>query len=86
MSESKSVTNAQRHEALLLRADAAAELLGISKAHFYRMHNAGKVPMPVRLGGSVRWRRAELESWIAVGMPSRSKWLAMLGQSEGGMA
>lgn len=73
-------------QSLLLRADESAELLGISKAHFYRMQNAGKVPLPVRLGGSVRWRKAELESWIAAGMPNRSRWQAMLGQCEGGAA
>lgn len=76
--------NHPEHEPLLLRAEAAAKLLDISKAHFYRMHNAGKVPMPIRLGGTVRWRRAELESWIAAGMPNRSKWNTMLEQRQGG--
>lgn len=71
---------------LLLKSQDAATLLGVSKAHFYRMHNAGKVPLPLRLGGAVRWRRAEMESWIAAGMPSRAKWLSMLGLSEGGAA
>lgn len=62
--------------ALLTGAKAAA-MLGISRAHFYRMHKAGRIPQPVRLGGSVRWRVDELRAWIAAGMPSRQRWQDM---------
>ena len=64
---------------LLITGVEAAATLGVSRAHFYRMHNQGKVPMPVRLGGSVRWRVEELRAWIAAGMPSRREWNAMQG-------
>ena len=67
---------------LLMTAEDAASQLSISKAHFYRMHNAGKIPLPVRLGGAVRWRVEELRAWIAAGMPSRQRWQAM---QEGGV-
>lgn len=73
-----------RADSLLVTAGEAASSLGVSKAHFYRMHNAGRIPLPVRLGGAVRWRRAELLAWIDAGMPSRQQWLAMSGQSNGG--
>lgn len=63
----------------LVTARMAAELLGISRAHFYRMHNAGRVPLPVRLGGSVRWRVSELVDWVNAGMPNHQKWQAMMG-------
>lgn len=58
----------------LVTAWEAAEVLGVSRAHFYRMHNSGKIPHPVRLGGSVRWRLQELRAWIAAGMPNRREW------------
>jgi excisionase family DNA binding protein len=61
---------------LLLTAGEAAGLCGVSKATWYRMHAAGKIPLPVRLGRSVRWRREELESWIRAGCPAREKWVA----------
>lgn len=64
---------------LLVDALEASELLGISRAHFYRMHNAGRIPLPIRLGGSVRWRVSELVAWVNAGMPNRQKWQAMTG-------
>jgi len=63
----------------LVTAKMAAGLLGISRAHFYRMHSAGKIPLPVRLGGCVRWRVDELLAWIEAGMPSRQRWQALKG-------
>jgi len=64
---------------ILVKAGEAAHLLGVSRAHFYRMHNAGKIPPPVRLGGCVRWRVDELLDWIEAGMPNRQRWQAMKG-------
>ena len=64
-------------EALTLNAGQAAKLLGISRAHFYRLHSAGLVPLPIHLGKAVRWLRGELEDWLAAGAPSRAKWEAM---------
>lgn len=66
-------------QSLLVDALEASKLLGVSRAHFYRMHNAGRVPLPVRLGGSVRWRVSELAAWVDAGMPNRQKWQSMAG-------
>ncbi len=64
-------------EALTLNAGQGARLLGISRAHFYRLHSAGQVPLPIHLGNAVRWVRQELEDWLAAGAPSRAQWEAM---------
>lgn len=74
--------NEQQHssgivERTLVRGREAAAMLGVSRAHFYRMHKAGRVPLPVKLGGAVRWRIEELRAWIAAGMPNRQRWEAM---------
>lgn len=63
----------------LITSDDAAAMLGVSRAHFYRMHKAGRIPLPVRLGGSVRWRVNELKAWIDAGMPNRQAWKLMNG-------
>lgn len=63
----------------LLTSTDAAELLGVSRSHFYRMHRAECVPPPVRLGGVVRWRLSELKDWIDAGMPDRPAWIAQGG-------
>ena len=62
---------------LTLTATQAAKLLGISRSQYYRMHTAGKVPEPVKLGGAVRWRRLELIEWLDAGAPSRDRWSSM---------
>jgi predicted DNA-binding transcriptional regulator AlpA len=37
---------------------------------------AGRLPAPLKLGGSTRWRVAELRDWVAAGCPSRTDWEA----------
>ena len=55
----------------LLNAKAVAALLaGCSTRHLYRLVDAGKMPRPLKLGGLVRWRRAEVLDWIAAGCPA----------------
>jgi prophage regulatory protein len=51
----------------LLTAAEAAEVAGVAKRSWWRYVSSGKAPAPVRLGGSVRWRRSELAEWIAAG-------------------
>jgi excisionase family DNA binding protein len=64
-------------EPLLLTADQAAALCGVSPATWYRMASAGRSPASLRLSrGCVRWRRDELTGWIAAGCPSRREWEA----------
>jgi len=70
-------------EPLLLNAEAAARLLGISRSKLYSLHSAGQIPLPVSLGGCVRWDRAELQAWLSARnpktglLPNRCQWLQM---------
>lgn len=60
---------------LLLGAEAAAELIGISESTLWKLHSQGRIPNPMRLGGRVvRWRREELEAWVRAGCPPRERW------------
>jgi len=61
---------------LLLDADDAAMLLGVSRSHFYALHSSGRLgPSPVRLGKRSLWRRDELEQWVLNDCPSRQQWI-----------
>ena len=62
---------------LLLDAWGAGALCGLSRSHFWPMHSAGRVPLPVRLGRRTLWRRDELTAWVAAGCPMRVRWLAI---------
>jgi len=70
-------TNKNNVSPLLLPPEDAAKLLGISRSQFYRLHSAGKIPLPIRSLGRPLWSRKELESWVDTGCPGREQWLEM---------
>jgi predicted DNA-binding transcriptional regulator AlpA len=54
------------------------QLLGVSRAQWYKLFASGRTPLPVRLGT----RRpvyliAELEAWLRAGAPDRQVWLRL---------
>jgi len=56
-----------KESAALLDVKAVAEMLTCSARHVYRLSDSGEMPRPVKVGHLVRWRRKELEDWIADG-------------------
>jgi len=67
----------EQFEPLLVPATEAARLAGVSRATWCRLRSSGKLPESVRLGRSVRWRRAEVVAWIEAGCPDARTWAAM---------
>ena len=57
------------NEVELVNARELAKLLSISERTLYRLKSTGELPLPVVLGGSVRWRLTEIRLWIAKGCP-----------------
>lgn len=56
----------------LMDIQAVAALLGgCSARHIRRMSDSGHMPRPIKLGYLIRWRRADLEAWIAAGCPTK---------------
>lgn len=51
-------------DAILLSVAEMCKLLKISRATLVRMDNAGKVPGRMKLGGSVRFHRQTVETWL----------------------
>ena len=60
-----------------VEAVQAARLCGVSRATWYSLRKAGRIPRPVRLGRRVLWRIDELREWMAAGCPPCSRWDAM---------
>ena len=57
----------------LIDAEAAAAIVGVGRRTWYRYVENGDVPQPVRFGGSVKWRREEIDEWIRAGCPRVEK-------------
>ena len=63
-------------EPLLATARDLAAMLRLSLRTIRAMDRAGKLPKPLRIGRSIRWRYDELCDWIAAGAPCRQMWEA----------
>jgi len=48
-------------------------MLRCSARHIRRLASSGRMPSPLRVGGLVRWRRSEIDDWIAGGCSSPPK-------------
>jgi excisionase family DNA binding protein len=67
-----STTGSERRlvaEPLLATAQEVAKLLKVSMRTLWRLRSAGKLPSPVRIGATVRWRLDDIKTWIAAGCP-----------------
>lgn len=65
--------NGVQEEVLLIPADQLAKLLQISTRTLWRLLSAGRLPEPVRIGGSVRWRLDQVKQWIESGCPPQEE-------------
>ena len=66
-------------ETLAVGARRLGEMLGLSERTVRRLDAAGKLPRPIQIGGSVRWRLDEIATWLHAGAPSRDKWEMLQG-------
>jgi excisionase family DNA binding protein len=51
-------------EGRLLRVRDVARMLAISTRGVWRLAASGEIPAPVRVGGSTRWRQADLQRFV----------------------
>lgn len=59
-----------RDGAELLPIGQVAKMVAVSRRTISRLADAGKLPPPLRIGGSIRWRLADVREWIAAGCPA----------------
>ena len=52
---------------LMLKASEVAEILSVSQRTLWRLLSTKKLPEPIRVGGCPRWRKSDIEAWIANG-------------------
>lgn len=66
----------------LLTAKAVGEMLSLSKRTIFRLDCSGKIPAPVRINFSVRWRQSDIENWVACGCPDRKTFEVIKGSEQ----
>jgi excisionase family DNA binding protein len=52
---------------ITVQSVANDKLGGCSIRHVRRLYDSGKMPAPIKLGALIRFRRAEIDAWIAGG-------------------
>ena len=55
----------------LMKIDSVAQLLQISKRTVHRLNCTAKIPSPVKINGSIRWRESDIDLWLDLGCPDR---------------
>jgi len=72
-------TKNTKPEIQLLTAKQLGSLLSLSKRQIFRLNSCGKIPAPIRIGGSVRWAESTITKWLALGAPDRRTFDTMQG-------
>lgn len=75
-------TKDTKSEIQLLTAKKLGALLSLSKRQVFRLNSCGKLPAPIRIGGSVRWAESTIAQWLKAGAPDRKTFESM--QQTGG--
>ena len=57
----------------LLSVRELANRMKVSTRHVWSLLSSGRLPEPVRVGRSVRWRADDIDQWIRLGCPNREK-------------
>lgn len=80
MSTCKADSN--KAERVLIEIEAVAEMLAISVRTVRRLADAGRMPLPLRIPGLrvLRWRRVDIERFIANGCVALHKGTATPGK------
>ena len=67
----------RKFSALVVDARRLAKLLCSGIRTVRTWDAAGKLPAPIRIGGRVVWRVAEIKAWLTAGAPDRATWATL---------
>jgi len=54
----------------MIDVNELSTILSVSKRTIWRMVSNGKLVEPIRIGGSIRWKLSDIETWISQGCPA----------------
>lgn len=53
----------------LLNMHQVCALTGFTRVHINNLANTGRMPKPLKIGRSIRWRASDIDAWIDAGCP-----------------
>ena len=60
------------HEEQLWNIKQVKMATGLSERTLWRLNDSGKIPAPIRIGRSVKWRKSDILKWIELDCPDRA--------------
>ena len=66
------------HNTQLWDAKTFGQRLSLSKRQIFRLSACGKIPKPLKIAGSVRWRLSDIELWLSMDCPERREFEARM--------
>ena len=60
----------ENEEKILLSVNEVAAILELNQQTVRNMANDGRMPKPIKVGGSVRWKKDTIFEWIESGCPT----------------
>lgn len=63
--------NTNQNTQFAINAKTFGQRLALSKRQIFRLNSCGRIPAPVKIGGSVRWRISDVELWLEWNCPDR---------------
>jgi excisionase family DNA binding protein len=79
MSMNTQLQHTTESDGWLIQIDELAAKLGVSVRHVQSLNASGRLPRPVKLGRSTRWRAEEIQRWLQAGCPARDRWESKQG-------
>jgi len=66
---------------LLLTVREVAVVLRVSPRQIWKLNSIARLPAPVRLSRSVRWRASDITEFVRLGCPSRDRFEAEIARA-----
>jgi predicted DNA-binding transcriptional regulator AlpA len=70
--------HSNQNQQLCTGAKGFGLMVNLSKRQIFRLNSTGKIPAPIKIGGSVRWKISDIEQWIIWGCPNRQDFNARM--------
>ncbi len=69
-------------EPLMLRADLASALCGLSVSTWYQLKASGQLPPSIKLGKARLWPLETLKTWTKLGCPTFEKYIQLTEETK----